>query len=83
MTVAKAATVLSEIDLFYMDRSRDGESVVSALVTRLARPDPRDQRALDDLAHYKGLARRWQDWSEVTRVCGEIAQAILDGDEMA
>lgn len=72
-----AAGVLSRLDDYYVDRSEDEESVVSALVVRLAHPTPRDRSALADLQHYKGLVARWQDWSEVTRVCADLAQRLL------
>lgn len=75
--IDRAATVLSAIDDFYQDRSGEPESVATELAVRLARPDPRDRAALADLRHYKRLARRWQDWDEVVRVCADLAQAML------
>lgn len=75
-----AAHVLAGIDAYYVDRSGDDESVVSALAPRLANPSPRDRRTLDDLPRYKGLAERWQDWGETRRVCADLAQRILIGD---
>lgn len=77
MGLAAAAEVLARLDDFYVDRSEDEESVVSALVVRLAHPTPRDRSAPADLQHYKGLVARWQDWSEVTRVCADLAQLLL------
>lgn len=79
MTIGRAADVLGAIGDFYTDRSGDDESIVSTLVTRLARPDPRDASALADLAHYKHLAARWQDWREVRLVCADLAQRMLGG----
>jgi len=61
----------------YLDRSGDDESVVSTLVPRLARPDPRDRQTPAELARYKGLVPRWQDWSETRRVCRDLAQTML------
>lgn len=78
MGISDAAECLRTIDEFYEDRSGDRESVISALVSRLAQPQPRDTAALSDLPHYKKLKPRWQDWTETTRVCGDLAQAILD-----
>jgi hypothetical protein len=77
--VPEAATILRDIDSFYVDRSGDDESVVSTLVPRLARPDPRDRQTLAELGRYKGLTARWQDWSETRRVCRDLAQVMLDG----
>jgi len=75
--VPQAAGILSDIDSFYLDRSGDDESVVSTLVPRLARPDPRDRQTPAELARYKGLVPRWQDWSETRRVCRDLAQTML------
>lgn len=72
-----AAAVLGAIDHFYVDRSGDDESVVTALVPRLAAPNPRDHRTLDDLPRYKGLLPRWQDWNETRQVCRDLAQLML------
>ena len=77
-----AAQVLADIDRFYVDRSGDKESVVSALVTRLARPEPRDRRTVAELARYKGLVARWQDWGETLRVCGDLAQDMLESGDV-
>ncbi len=79
MGIPEAAHVLNDIDTFYVDRSADDESVVSALVPRLARPTPRDRRTVGELSRYKGLVQRWQDWSETLRTCGDLAQTMLDG----
>jgi hypothetical protein len=79
-----AANVLRHIDEFYADRSGDAESVGSALVMRLAKPDPKDVRVIEQLPHYKRLSPRWQDWGETTRVCADLAQHMLsvtDGGE--
>jgi len=79
--VPQAAGILSDIDSFYLDRSGDDESVVSTLVPHLARPDPRDRQTLAELARYKGLVPRWQDWSETRRVCRDLAQTMLCGGD--
>jgi hypothetical protein len=79
--VPQAAGILSDIDSFYLDRSGDDESVVSSLVPRFARPDPRDRQTLAELARYKGLVPRWQDWSETRRVCRDLAQTMLGGGD--
>jgi len=81
MGVSRAARVLSHIDEFYDDRSSDDESVASAVAIKLAAPTPRDARTIKELDRYKGLARRWQDWSEVTRRCADLAQHMLDYPE--
>lgn len=77
--IADSAQILGAIDDYYDDRSKDDESVVTALVPRLADPQPRDSRTLADLPRYKGLAARWHDWAETRRVCADLAQAMLRG----
>ena len=77
MEVKAAANVLSEMDRYYVDRSGHSESVRSELVLRLARPNPRDTRTLEELHRCKGLAPRWQDWAETRRVLGDLAQIMV------
>lgn len=77
--IGESARVLADIDRYYIDRSGDEESVVSTLAPRLAHPTPRDRQTLGELARYKGLTERWQDWNETRRVCADLAQAILSG----
>lgn len=79
MDISEAGAVLEAIDEYYDDRSADDESVVTALVPRLADPAPRDHRTLTDLPRYKGLVARWHDWAETRRVCSDLAQAMLSG----
>lgn len=73
-----AAAVLRDIDRYYSDRSEEEESVATALVERLARPDPRDRRVIAELASYKALQPRWHDWSAVVDVCQEVADHLLE-----
>ena len=73
-----AATVLRGIDRYYTDRSEDEESVATAVIERLAAPDPRDRRVIDELSEYKALLPRWQDWAAVVEVCQCLADALLD-----
>ncbi len=80
MGVERAARVLTEMDEFYSDRSGGEESVVTEVTMRLAHPDPRDVRTLDQLGHYKGLRPRWQDWSETQAICADLAQLIVRGE---
>lgn len=74
-----AVAVLVGIDAYYRDRSGDAESVASALTERLAEPNPRDTRTLEQLARYKGLESRWQDWSTVQEATRRLADAMLEG----
>lgn len=80
MGLPAAAETLLHLDDFYADRSADDESVLSALVQRLAAPEPRDAATLADLPHYKHLAPRWHRWAAVTEVCRDLAQRLLSGE---
>lgn len=72
-----AAAVLTRIDDFYADQHHDGDGVATQLVRQLADPEPHDTAATKELAHYKQLAPRWHDWSDVRRVCRSVAEAML------
>lgn len=74
---AAVATVCG-IDVYYADRSGEGDSVRTVLVQRLSEPDPRDVRVTRQLASYKGLAARWQDWGAVVEACQMLADAVVD-----
>jgi hypothetical protein len=71
--VDEALAVLAGIDEYYVDRSEEPGSVLTALVVALAEPRPGEADVIDELPRYKRLARRWHDWSEVVAVCEELA----------
>ena len=71
--IDEAVAVLGEIDEYYVDRSEEQGSVLTALVVALAEPRPRDVDVIDELPRYKRLARRWHEWSEVVAVCEDLA----------
>jgi hypothetical protein len=71
--IDEAVAVLGEIDEYYVDRSEEEGSVLTALVVALAEPRPRDVDVIDELPRYKRLARRWHEWSEVVAVCEDLA----------
>lgn len=73
----EAAGVLGQIEGYYADRSRTHGSVLTALVTRLADPSPRDARVTSQLPAYKGLDPRWHDWGDVVAACQELADQLL------
>ena len=70
---AEAIAILGGIDDYYSDRSNEQGSVLTALVLRLALPEPRDVDVTRELPRYKGLAERWHDWAAVVTVCEELA----------
>jgi hypothetical protein len=75
--VSHAARVLSRLDEFYADQHGAGDGVASQLVRQLADPRPADVSTLVDLPRYKGLARKWHDWSAVTTSCRALARAMV------
>ncbi len=70
---AHAVEVLAAIDDYYDDRSGEHGSVLTALVMRLAHPDPKDVEVTRQLSRYKGLDPRWHNWSDVVRECEVLA----------
>lgn len=74
----EAVGVLASIDGYYVDRSGGPDSVLTALIQRLAEPSPRDRAVTGQLSAYKGLDSRWHEWKAVTEACGELAVALLD-----
>lgn len=75
---ADAVAIVCGIDSYYADRSGEGDSVLTALVQRLSEPDPRDVRVTGQLASYKGLVERWQDWGAVVEACELLADAVVE-----
>lgn len=72
-----AVTVLAGIDDYYIDRSGEPASVLTALVIALADPTPFDTDVIDELPRYKGLASRWHDWSNVVDACHRLALELV------
>jgi hypothetical protein len=73
----RAAEVLASIDDYYVDRSGEEDSVLTALVQRLSEPNPRDRRVTKQLGSYKGLDPRWHDWAQVVDACHHLADRLL------
>ena len=80
--IKDGASVLRHLDEYYLDRSGEDDSVVTALVQRLAEPNPRDIKVTRQLDRYKGLLPRWQDWGAVTTMCSTLALEILQGGDL-
>ncbi len=68
-----AVEILAGIDDYYVDRSGEQGSVLTALVTALADPRPHDTDVIDELPRYKGLDVRWHDWDRVVKACRQLA----------
>ena len=69
--------ILAAIDDYYLDRSEQRDSVLTALVQRLADPEPRDSRVTRQLPSYRGLASRWHAWTAVVEVCHQLADGLF------
>jgi hypothetical protein len=73
----EAADALRGIDDYYADVNRRPEAVSTQLARQLADPQPRDAEVTTQLAGYKGLAPRWQDWSAVRAVLADLAERMV------
>ena len=72
----RAVDTLRAIDNYYSDRSDQGESVVTQLLLRLAKPTPRDVAVTRELAQYRGLQPQWHNWSQVVAACQDLALGL-------
>lgn len=72
----EAASVLTNIDDYYADLNHRPEAVATQLVRQLADPRPRDAEVTTQLANYKALDARWQDWSAVKAVLADLAERM-------
>lgn len=75
--LAAAATVLAGIDRYYGDQHDSADGVASQLVRQLGDPRPKDLRVTRELAHYKGLDAKWQDWRTTVQICHELADRLV------
>ena len=75
--IAEAAGILGQIDDYYGDLNRRPEAVATQVARQLADPRPRDDEVTRQLPAYKHLDPRWHDWDNVTRVLGDVAEAMI------
>jgi hypothetical protein len=73
----QAVSVLARIDDYYVDRSAQPDSVLTALVQRLSEPDPRDSVVTAQLSAYRRLDPRWHRWTDVVAACQSLADGLL------
>lgn len=74
----KAAGVVFRIDDYYEDQmGASGRRVTTQVAKQLAEPQLGDLSEVN-LAVYRKLERRWQDWGVVTDACRRIAVRVLD-----
>jgi hypothetical protein len=72
-----AAAVIAGIDDYYADQHHGGDGVATQCVRQLSSPQPADSRVTRELAHYKGLSKRWHNWRETVGICQKIADQVL------
>ena len=74
----EAAGVVITMDEFYADQlGPGGRRVATQVAKQLAEPHPDDLGSVD-LASYRQLDRRWQDWSVIEDACRRVAVRVLD-----
>lgn len=74
----RAADVVLSLDVYYADQiGPGGERIATQVARQLAAPHPDDLSEVD-LASYRKLDKRWQDWGVVTSVCIRVALRVLD-----
>jgi hypothetical protein len=73
----QAVAVLAGVDDYYLDRSGQHDSVLTALVQRLSDPNPRDSVVTQQLPAYRRLDPRWHRWPDVVAACQALADALL------
>lgn len=78
--VEQAVAILAAIDDYYDDRSGERGSVLTALILRLALPEPRDVEVTRELPRYKGLAEQWHTWAAVVAACEQLALRLAGAD---
>ena len=77
---ASVASWLLDIDEYYVDETAHpgSKAVLTQLLRQLADPQPKDSRTTQRLENYKGLDKRWADWSIVVDECQLVAHEIQD-----
>lgn len=75
-----AAAVLARIDDYYSDQHSGGHGVAAQLARQLADPRPADTSTTRELASYRNLAPRWQDWQQVRAACRELAAGMIEAE---
>lgn len=73
----RAVSVLARIDDYYVDRSGQPDSVLTAVVQRLSEPNPRDSVVTAQLPSYRRLDPRWHRWTDVVAACQALADGLL------
>ena len=75
---ADSVSVVITMDDYYADQiGPGGRRVATQVAKQLAEPRPDDLSSVD-LASYRKLDRRWQNWQTVADWCRRIAVGVLD-----
>ena len=75
---AESSSVVITLDDYYADQlGSDGRRVATQVAKQLAEPRPDDLSSVD-LATYRKLDRRWQNWQTVADACRKVAVRVLD-----
>ena len=73
-----SVSVVITMDDYYADQiGPGGRRVATQIARQLAEPLP-DDRSNVDLASYRKLERRWQNWQTVADWCRRVAVGVLD-----
>ncbi len=74
----RAAEAVMSLDKYYEDQiGADGRRIATQLAKQLAEPAPYDL-ALVELAHYRALAERWREWTNVVDAARALAADVMD-----
>ncbi|MGH8906147.1 MAG: hypothetical protein ACRD0K_06455 [Egibacteraceae bacterium] len=74
----RAVEAVLSLDEFYADQAGPGgRRIATQVAKQLAQPSPDDLFDVD-LSEYRGLKRRWHDWSAVADACRRVAVHVLD-----
>ncbi len=74
----QAIDVVLSLDEFYADQAGPGgRRIATQIAKQLAEPRPDDLSEVD-LAAYRKLDRRWQNWGAVVNACRRLAVGVLD-----
>ena len=75
---AHSVAVVMTMDDYYADQlGPGGRRVATQVAKQLAEPYPDDLSSVD-LASYRKLDRRWQNWQTVADRCRKVAVGVLD-----
>ena len=75
---AGSVSVVITMDDYYADQiGPGGRRVATQVAKQLAEPRPDDLSSVD-LASYRKLDRRWQNWQTVADWCRRVAVGVLD-----